>query len=198
MESHPAQALWEHFVLATRQAQTCSTEANSQTPTGFGLYLSHKEHSDCLFENVFSSSTHKNFSSFGFVFYSLPEKKVISVVRCPSVLGLAKHRAHMHSFSHLNFCAGATLRDQQQDAAHTKCAGASEHQLLANRGRGGCQHQHLWAILAPACTPSPDPPRLEPRDSWRTTTIATHQPLLSSLRYVVCVLWLSAVRGFGM
>lgn len=37
----------------------------------------------------------------------------------------------MHSFSHLNFCGGAILRDQQHDVAQTKCAGSSEHQLFA-------------------------------------------------------------------
>lgn len=124
-----------------------------------------------IFENIFSSWTHKNLSSFGFFFYSSPEKKVKSMVRYPSVLGVAKHQAHTHSFSHLNFCAGATLRDQQQGAAQTKCAGASECQLLANRGHGRCQHQSLWVILAPGCRPSPDPPGLKPKDSWRTTAI---------------------------
>jgi len=151
-----------------------------------------------VFENVFSSSTHENFSSFGFFFYSLPEKKIKGVVRYPSVLGLAKHPAHMNSFSHLNFSAGATLRDQRQHAAWTKCAGAFECQLLANSSRGCCQPQYLRVIPAPGCTSNPELPGLEPRGCWRTTATATHEPFFSSLRYEVCVLWLSAVQGLGM
>lgn len=181
------------------QAQICSTEANSQIPAEFRLYFSHKEHSDCLWKRfLFFNTNISHLLAFFFFFDSSPEKKVKSVVRYPSVLGLAKHQAHMHSFPHLNFCAGAMLRDQQQGSLQTKCAGASERGLFTNRGLRGCQRWHLWVILAPGCMPSPDPPRLEPRDPWRTTAIATREPFFSSLRYAVCVLWLSAVRGFGM
>lgn len=133
------------FVLATCQTQTCSSEASSQSPTGSGLCLSLKEHNDCLWKWQ-SSSAHSHFSSFGFFFYSLPEKKVKSVVRHPP----AKHRTHVHSFSHVNFCAGTALRDQQQGAAQTKCAGASEYQLRANSGCRGCQHQHPGSSWLPA------------------------------------------------
>lgn len=50
------------------------------------------------------------------------------------VLGLAKYQAHMHSFSHLDFYLWDMLRDRQQNAAQIKCAGASDGQLLINRG----------------------------------------------------------------
>lgn len=148
---------------------------------------------------MFSCPQHIKIShGFGFLLYPWPEKKVKNTLRYCSVLGLAEQRAHIHSFSYLNFCAGATLRDQQQGAAETKGAGASECQLLANRGHGGCQCQHLWVMLAPSRTPSPDSTGLEPRNSWKTTAIATPEPFLSPLRYVLCVLGLSAMRGFGM
>lgn len=136
-----------------------------------------------VFGSVFSSSIHKNLS-----------EKVKHMVTRPSLLRLTEHQAHMHSFSHLNFSADTKLRDQQQGVAQTKHAGASEHRLFSE-APGSASPNTPGSPWLPAAHQAQAFPGWSP---GRTTAVPTHEPSVSSLRYVVCVLWLSAVQGFGM